>query len=149
MEKPLILILCTGNCSRSHMAEAFLREALGAHFRIASAGSHPAEYVHPLAIEVMRELGYDLSKHRSKHLGEFVSERVETVLIVCGRADRACPIFPGQVNRHHFPFEDPTNVKGSRAEQLAAFRRSRDEIRRVFEAYSAGRLDAVRASVAV
>lgn len=131
------------------MAEAFLRETLGAHFRIASAGSQPAEYVHPLAVEVMREIAFDLSTHRSKHLGEFVSEKVETVIIVCERADRACPIFPGQVNRHHFPFADPSNVKGSRAEQLAAFRRTRDEIRRVFEAYSAGRLDAVRASVPV
>ncbi len=123
-----------------------MRQALGAHFRIASAGSRPAEFVHPLAIEVMREIDYDLSGHRSKHLGEFMSEKVETVITVCGRADQACPIFPGQMNRHHFPFDDPADAKGTRAEQLAVFRRVRDEIRRVFEAYAAGRLDALRTS---
>jgi arsenate reductase len=144
MEKPLILVLCTGNSCRSHMAEAILRHSLGAHFRIDSAGSRPAEFVHPLAIEAMKEIDYDLSGHRSKHLGEFMTERVETVITVCGKADQACPIFPGQVNRHHFPFEDPADVKGTRAEQLAAFRQVRDEIRRVFEAYAAGRLDAIR-----
>lgn len=126
------------------MAEAILRHALGAHFRIASAGSRPAEFVHPLAIEVMKEIDYDLAGHRSKHLGEFMSEQVETVITVCGRADQACPIFPGQVNRHHFPFDDPADAKGTRAEQLIAFRRGRDEIRRVCEAYAAGRLDAIR-----
>lgn len=149
MEKPLILILCTGNSCRSHIAEGLLRHALGAHFRIASAGSRPAEFVHPLAIEVMKEIDYDISKHRSKHLGEFMSEKVETVITVCGRADQACPIFPGQVNRHHFPFDDPADVKGARAIQLAAFRRTRDEIRRVVEAYAAGRLDALRTSAGV
>lgn len=129
------------------MAEAVLRQALGAHFRIASAGSRPAEFVHPLAVEVMREIDFDLSSHRSKHLGEFMDKKVETVITVCGRADQACPIFPGQVNRHHFPFDDPADVKGKRTEQLAAFRRVRDEIRRVCEAYAAGRLDALRTSV--
>jgi arsenate reductase len=149
MEKPLILILCTGNSCRSHIAEGILRQALGAHFRIESAGSRPAEFVHPLAIEVMREIDYDISAHRSKHLGEFMNQKVETVITVCGRADQACPIFPGQVNRHHFPFEDPADAKGTRAAQLAVFRRVRDEIQRVFEAYAAGRLDALRVSAAV
>jgi arsenate reductase len=145
-DQPLILVLCTGNSCRSHLAEGILRAALGTHFRIASAGSQPAGYVHPLAIEVMREIGFDISGHRSKHLGEFVSERVETVITVCDRADQACPIFPGQVNRHHFPFDDPAYATGTREHQLAAFRRVRDEIRRVFEAYAAGRLDAFRTS---
>lgn len=144
MEKPLILILCTGNSCRSHIGEAILRHALGAHFRIESAGSRPAEFVHPLAIEVMKEIDYGLSGHRSKHLGEFMGQKVETVITVCGRAEQACPIFPGQVNRHHFPFDDPADAKGTRAEQLAVFRRVRDEMRRVFEAYAAGRLDAIR-----
>ncbi|MEQ1858581.1 MAG: arsenate reductase ArsC [Chthoniobacteraceae bacterium] len=146
MEKPLILILCTGNSCRSHIGEGFLRDLLGAHFRIASAGSKPAGYVHPLAIEVMRELDIDISRHTSKHLGEFMSLPVETAITVCGNADQVCPIFPGQVNRHHFPFDDPSFTKGSTAHQLAAFRKTRDEIRRVFEAYAAGRLDALRTS---
>jgi len=144
-QKPLILILCTGNCCRSHLAEGFLRESLGAHFRVGSAGSHPAGYVHPLAIEVMREVDVDIAGQTSKHLGEFMNQQVETVITVCGRADQACPIFPGQINRHHFPFDDPTRTAGSRAEQLADFRRVRDEIRRVCDAYTAGRLDALRA----
>lgn len=149
MEKPLILILCTGNSCRSHIAEGLLRQGLGAHFRIASAGSRPAEFVHPLAIEVMKEIDCDISHHRSKHLGEFINQKVETVITVCGRADQACPIFPGQVNRHHFPFDDPADAKGTRTQQLTVFRRVRDEIRRVFEAYAAGRLDALRTSASV
>ena len=143
-EPPLILVLCTGNSCRSHLAEGVLREALGRRFRVESAGSRPAGFVHPLAIEVMGEIGIDLGAHRSKHLDEFLAERVETVITVCGRVDQACPIFPGQVNRHHFPFDDPAHATGTEEEQRAVFRRVRDEIRRVFEAYAAGRLDGVK-----
>ena len=138
---PTILILCTGNSCRSHLAEAILRAALGSRFHVASAGSKPAGYVHPLAIRAMSEIGLDLSAHHSKHLNEFLSQDVETVITVCGNADQACPMFPGQVNRHHFPFDDPAHATGTEEEQLAVFRRVRDEIRRVFEAYAAGRLD--------
>ena len=67
---------------------------------------------------------------------------METVITVCGNADQVCPVFPGQVNRHHWPFDDPAHFQGTEAEILAVFRRVRDEIRRVFEAYAAGRLDA-------
>ena len=141
MRKPLILILCTGNSCRSHLAEGILRAALGAGFDVASAGSKPAGYVHPLAIRVMAEIGIDISAHRSKHLSDFMDAEVETVITVCGHADRACPIFPGQVNRHHWGFDDPADATGSEEEQLAVFRRVRGEIRRVFEAYAAGRLD--------
>jgi arsenate reductase len=88
----------------------------------------------------------DLSGHRSKHLNEFLSRPVETVITVCGNADQACPTFPGQVNRHHWPFDDPAKATGTDEEKLAVFRRVRDEIRRVFEAYAAGRRDQWRAS---
>ena len=145
MTPPLVLILCTGNSCRSHLAEGILRAASGDAWRVASAGSKPAGYVHPLAQEVMREIGIDLAAHRSKHLEEFLTQPVETVITVCGNADQACPMFPGQVHRHHWGFDDPANATGSREEQLAVFRRVRDEIRRVFEAYAAGRLDAVGA----
>lgn len=140
---PLILILCTGNSCRSHLAEGLLRASLpvGAGYRVASAGSKPAGYVHPLAIQVMSEIGLDISGHQSKHLDEFLTQDVETVITVCGHADQACPVFPGQVNRHHFPFDDPAHATGSEAEQLAVFRRVRDEIRAVFGAYAAGRRD--------
>ncbi len=141
MDTPLILVLCTGNSCRSHLAEGILRRAVGDRFRVSSAGSKPAGYVHPLAIKAMHEIGIDIAGHHSKHLNEFLDQPVETVITVCGNADQACPMFPGQVNRHHFPFDDPAHATGTEAEQLAVFRRVRDEIRRVFEAYAAGRLD--------
>lgn len=142
MRPPAILILCTGNSCRSHLAEGILKHALGAGFRVESAGSKPAGYVHPLAVRALAEIGIDISQHRSKHLNEFLSGEVETVITVCGNADQACPVFPGQMNRHHWPFDDPAHAAGSEEEQFAVFRRVRDEIRRVFEAYAAGRLDA-------
>ncbi len=142
--KPLILILCTGNSCRSHLAEGTLRAALGDGFNVQSAGSRPAGYVHPLAIQVMREIGLDISTHHSKHLNEFLTEPVETVITVCGNADQACPLFPGQLNRHHWGFDDPAHAAGTDAEKLQVFRRVRDEIQRVFQAYAAGRLDAAK-----
>ena len=141
---PLILILCTGNSCRSHLAEGILRAAAGAALRVASAGSKPAGYVHPLAIRVLAEIGIDISAHRSKHLSEFLAEKVETVITVCGNADQACPMFPGQVNRHHWGFDDPAHATGTEEEQLAVFRRVRDEIARTFRAYAAGRLDGAK-----
>lgn len=142
--KPLLLVLCTGNSCRSHLAEGLLREAAGDLFEVASAGSKPAGYVHPLAIRVMAEVGLDISGHHSKHMNEFLSRQVETVITVCGNADQACPIYPGQVNRHHWPFDDPAHATGTEEEQLAVFRRMREEIRRVFSAYADGRRDALK-----
>jgi len=139
--KPAVLILCTGNSCRSHLAEGILRAAAGDLLEVHSAGSKPAGYVHPLAIVVMREIGIDISGHRSKHLDEFKNQPIETVITVCGNADAACPMFPGQVNRHHWGFDDPAHAEGTEEEKLAVFRRVRDEIRRVFEAYAAGRRD--------
>ena len=144
--KPTVLILCTGNSCRSHLAEGVLRAAAGGAIEVASAGSKPAGYVHPLAVRVMAEIGIDISAHRSKHLSEFLERDVETVITVCGNADQACPIFPGQVNRHHWPFDDPAHAKGTEEEQLAVFRRVRDEIRAKFEAYAAGWCDATKAA---
>ena len=143
-EKPLILVLCTGNSCRSHMAEGILRAASDGAFEIASAGSNPAGFVHPLAIKALAEIGIDISKHTSKHMHEFLGQNVETVITVCGKADQACPIFPGQINRYHWPFDDPAHAKGSEDEKLQVFRRVRDEIGQVFRAYMAGRLDSMR-----
>lgn len=144
MSRSTILILCTGNSCRSHLAEGILRGALGSDFLVASAGSKPAGYVHPLAVRAMAEIGIDISGHRSKHLDEFLNQDVETVITVCGNADQACPIFQGQVNRHHWGFDDPAHAPGTEEEQMVVFRRVRDEIRRVFEAYASGRLDETR-----
>ena len=90
---------------------------------------------------MMKEIGIDISGHRSKHLEEFLKEPVETVITVCGNADQVCPTFPGQVNRYHWGFEDPAHATGTEEEKLAVFRRVRDEVQKVFEAYAAGRRD--------
>jgi arsenate reductase (thioredoxin) len=139
---PTVLILCTGNSCRSHMAEGILRAAAGDLLDVQSAGSKPAGYVHPLAIKALAEIGIDISAHHSKHMDEFLAQDVETVITVCGNADQACPMFPGQLNRHHWGFDDPAHATGTEDEQMAVFRRVRDEIRKVFEAYAAGRRDA-------
>jgi arsenate reductase len=139
--KPTVLILCTGNSCRSHIAEGILRQAAGSLLDVQSAGSKPAGFVHPLAVKVMAEIGIDISAHRSKPLTEFLHVKIETVITVCGVADQACPVFPGQVNRHHWPFEDPARAEGTAEEQLQVFRCVRDEMRRVFEAYAEGRKD--------
>ena len=136
--KPVVLILCTGNSCRSHMAEGILRKAAGDCVEVHSAGSNPAGYVHPKAIQVMNEIGIDISAHTSKHMNDFLNRQISTVITVCGNADQACPIFPGQVNRHHWGFDDPAHAKGTEEEIFAEFRRVRDEIQRVFEAYAAG-----------
>jgi arsenate reductase len=141
MKPSVILILCTGNSCRSHLAEGILQDALGPAWKVASAGSKPARYVHPLAIRAMAEIGIDISSHHSKHLEQFLDDNVETVITVCGNADQACPLFPGQRNRHHWGFDDPAHATGTEEEQMAVFRRVRDEIRRVFTAYAAGRTD--------
>ena len=137
MAKPLILILCTGNSCRSHLAEGILRAAVGESAEVASAGSDPAGYVHPMAVEVMKEIEIDISAHTSKHLDEFLQREVHTVITVCGNADQACPIFPGQAEKHYWPFDDPAKATGSEEEIRAMFRRVRDEIRAKFEAYAA------------
>jgi arsenate reductase (thioredoxin) len=144
-KKPTVLILCTGNSCRSHIAEGILREAAGDLLDVQSAGSRPAGYVHSKAIAVMREIGIDISGHRSKHLDEFLDQEIETVITVCGNADQACPTFPGQINRYHWGFDDPAKAQGGDDEQFAVFRRVRDEIRRIFESYAAGRRDQSKA----
>ena len=143
MTRPLVLILCTGNSCRSHLAEGLLRAAAGDLLEVASAGSRPAGYVHPQAIAVMRELGLDISGHTSKHMHDFLDRQVTTVITVCGNADQACPIFPGQVNRYHWGFDDPAHATGTDEEILATFRRVRDQISLVFGAYAAGYREAL------
>ena len=140
--KPVVLILCTGNSCRSHLAEGVLRHAAGDIVEVQSAGSNPSGQVHPLAIRVMQEIGIDISGHRSKHMSEFLGRNVETVITVCGNADQVCPMFPGQVNRRHWGFDDPASATGREEERLAVFRRVRDEIQRAFLAYAAGLRDA-------
>lgn len=120
------------------MAEGILRAAAGDFIEVHSAGSKPAGYVHPKAIQVLKEIGIDISAHTSKHMNDFLDRKITTVITVCGNADQACPMYPGQVHRHHWGFDDPAHAKGTEDEILAEFRRVRDQLRLVFEAYAAG-----------
>lgn len=147
MKTRRVLILCTGNSCRSHIAEGILRAAGGAFFEVHSAGSNPAGYVHPKSIDVLSEIGIDISQHRSKHMSEFFNTDIHTVITVCGNADQACPVFPGQVSRYHWGFDDPAKATGTDEAVMAAFRKVRDEIKLVFEAYSAGYQEASTTSI--
>ncbi len=136
--KQRILFLCTGNSCRSQMAEGFLRELAGDAFESLSAGSNPAGFVHPLAVEVMREAGIDISAQRSKKIDEFLPPRgtpPDVIVSVCSSAEKECPAFPGRVERRHWPFDDPAHVVGNTEERMAAFRRVRDEIRAAIEQF--------------
>ncbi len=125
---PRVLILCTGNSARSQMAEGLLRHEGGATFEVHSAGTHPTS-VRPEAVAVMSELGIDISQHWSKSVDEFRGQEFDFVITVCDNANAACPHFPGNTRRLHWPFEDPAAVTGTLAERLAAFRQVRDQIR--------------------
>jgi arsenate reductase len=129
MNKPVVLFLCTGNSARSQMAEALLRHEAGEEFEVHSAGTEP-KGVNPLAVKVMKEIGIDISKARSKHLREYLGRLpVRILIIVCSDAENSCPaIWPGALSRHFWPFEDPAAVQGSEAEKLDKFRQIRDEI---------------------
>jgi arsenate reductase len=126
--KARVLILCTGNSARSQMAEGLLRHDAGDRFDVESAGTHPIR-VRPEAIAVMREIGIDISGHRSKSVDEFAGQQFDYVLTVCDNARESCPIYPGHANRLHHRFDDPAAVEGDEEQRLAAFRRVRDEIR--------------------
>jgi arsenate reductase (thioredoxin) len=128
MVKQTVLFLCTGNSARSQMAEGLLRHDAGDRFEVFSAGTHPSR-VRPEAITVMKEIGMDLSAHRSKSVDEFASSGFDYVITVCDNAKESCPIYPGHGNRLHKGFEDPAAVEGSIEERLAAFRKVRDQIR--------------------
>ncbi len=145
MQKTNVLILCTGNSCRSHMAEGILRHVAGDLFEVHSAGAKPAGYVHPLAIEVLKEIGIDVSGHTSKHLDQFLDAGIQTIITVCGNANEACPVFPGKVTRYHWGFEDPPHAARPGEEAIEAFRRIRDEIAKVFGAYAAGYREALNA----
>lgn len=127
-EKKRVLVLCTGNSARSQMAEGLLRHDAGDRFEVASAGVEPS-HVRPQAIEVMREVGIDISSHHSKSVDEFTGQEFDYVITVCDNANEQCPIFPGNTKRIHWSFDDPAAAEGDDEKKLAVFRRVRDEIR--------------------
>ena len=127
MRKARVLFLCTANSCRSQMAEGFLRHLAGESFEVTSAGTAPAE-LNPVAIQVMQEVGIDISNHWAKDSANFFRERFQYVITVCKKAKERCPIFPGAIWRLDWDIEDPAAVEGSAEERLAVFRRVRDEI---------------------
>lgn len=122
-----VLFLCTGNSARSQMAEGLLRSLGRSDFEAYSAGTHP-QTLHPLAVQVMRESGIDITGQQSKSLDRFRGQSFDYIITVCDRARDHCPTFPGDNQRIHWGFADPTAVTGSEAERVAAFRRTRTEI---------------------
>ncbi|MEZ6131998.1 MAG: arsenate reductase ArsC [Planctomycetaceae bacterium] len=130
-KKQRVLFLCTGNSCRSQMAEGLLRELAGDRIEALSAGANPAGYVHEKAIQVMQELGIDISHQRSKHIREFLppdGDVPDIIIGVCSTADENCPVFPANVERWQWPFDDPHYAVGDDARKLSEFRRVRDEI---------------------
>lgn len=132
MKKERVLFLCTHNSARSQMAEGLLRSLGGDRFEVFSAGTE-ATRVRPLAIQAMSELDIDISRQESKTLERYLNEPFDEVITVCDAAAEACPIFPGATHRRHWSFPDPSQAKGSEAEQLAVYRRVRDAIRERIE----------------
>ncbi|MGP0019922.1 MAG: arsenate reductase ArsC [Candidatus Sulfotelmatobacter sp.] len=126
--KKRVLILCTGNSARSQMAEGLLRHDAGDRFEVFSAGVNPTR-VRQEAIAVMKEVGIDLSAHRSKHVNQFAGQSFDYVLTVCDHAREVCPIFTGKAVTIHQSFVDPAECKGSEEERMAGFRTVRDQIR--------------------
>lgn len=136
MDKLKVLFICTQNSGRSQMAEEFLRKFAGDSFEVESAGLEPAAEVNPLVVEVMREVGIDLSNKKPQSVFDlFKAGRLYNyVITVCdSESEGRCPIFPGVTHRWHWPFPDPSAVEGSREDQLAQVRTIRDHIREQVE----------------
>jgi arsenate reductase len=127
MGKKRVLVLCTGNSARSQMGEGLFRAEGGEAVDVFSAGTTPSS-VRPEAITVMKEIGIDISGHRSKSVDEFAGQSFDYVVTVCDNARDNCPVFPAGAERIHWSFEDPAAVHGSEGERLSAFRRIRDQI---------------------
>jgi arsenate reductase len=127
--KVKVLFLCTGNSARSQMAEGYLRHAAGDRFEPLSAGIEP-KGLNPVAVEVMGEIGIDISQHKSKDVVTLLGQAIPYVVTVCDNARERCPIFPRTYKFLHWSFDDPAAAGGSREEKLAVFRRVRDEIAR-------------------
>ncbi len=135
-----IVVLCTGNSARSQMGEGLFRREGGTEFEVASAGTAPSR-IRPEAVTVMKEIGIDISGHRSKSVDEFAGQHFDYVVTVCDNARDRCPTFPGRAERIHWSLEDPAAVKGSEPERTAAFRKTRDELEQRVQGFFASKRD--------
>jgi arsenate reductase len=127
-----VLFSCTGNSCRSQIAEGLLRQLAWDRLESLSAGAKPAGHVHPLAVSAMQGLGIDISTQQSKHINEFLPPAgtpPDLIISVCSSAEKECPLFPGAVERWHWPFDDPGHAQGTPEQIMNEFRRVRDEIR--------------------
>jgi arsenate reductase len=122
-----VLIVCTGNSARSQIAEGLIRHEAGARFEVFSAGTHPVP-VRPEAVEVLREIGVDISTRRPKPLSDFEGQQFDFVITVCDRAREECQVFPGDAQKLHWPFDDPARFTEVGEARTEAFRRLRDRI---------------------
>ncbi|HMN48864.1 MAG TPA: arsenate reductase ArsC [Ignavibacteriaceae bacterium] len=130
--KKKILILCTGNSCRSQMAEGLLK-SFNDELEVYSAGTKPADKVNPKAVQVMKEIGIDISQNYPKMVDQFLNEPFDYVITVCDNAKETCPVFIGKVGKQlHIGFEDPADATGTEEEILSVFRKVRDEIKRDF-----------------
>lgn len=132
MGKIKVLILCTENSCRSQMAEGILRHYGNDQFEVFSAGTKPSK-VNPNTIQVMKEVGIDISNQRSKNVTEYLGQHFHYVITVCDHAKESCPVFPGNSIRLHWSFPDPPQTDQSRPEILNEFRKVRDLIREKFK----------------
>lgn len=133
--KKRILILCTGNSCRSQMAEGFLK-SLNENLEVFSAGTTPADKVNPKAVQVMKEVGIDISKNYPKMVDHFLNDSFDYVITVCDNARETCPVFIGKVGKQlHIGFEDPAVATGTEEEILNVFRKVRDEIKKEFKKF--------------
>ena len=138
--KKEILVLCTGNSCRSQMAEGFLK-SFDSELNVYSAGTNPSGTVHPKAIQVMKEIGLDISGGYPKKVDEFLNKSFDFVITVCDNAKETCPIFIGDVKEQlHIGFEDPADAVGTEEEILAEFRKIRDEIESDFKEFYLSKL---------
>jgi len=123
-----VLFLCTENACRSQMAEGLVNHDLAGRVQAFSAGVRPSR-VNPRAIQVMAELGIDISHQRSKSVDDLAGEHFDLVITVCDRAAEQCPMFPGDTEILHISFPDPARATGTEEEIMAVFRRVRDDLR--------------------
>ncbi len=127
-----ILILCTGNSCRSLMAYGFLK-SFSDKLQVFSAGTEPAKQINPKAVQVMQEIGIDISHQKPTNVSEYLNDTWDYVITVCGGANESCPAFLGKVNnRIHIGFEDPSEAIGTEEFIISEFRRIRDEIKQEF-----------------
>ena len=132
--KKRVLFLCTANSCRSQMAEGIVNHFFSNELEAFSAGTH-ASFVHPLAIEALKEIGIDISERRSKNLSEFDGQNFDYVITLCGNVNETCPLYIGGTKKTHISFDDPAKAIGSHDQILQEFRRVRDEINKKLTAF--------------